>query len=343
MLPKVLAGCLIGAFVTLLLPRETVSHWVGAESALRGILIATVAGAILPGGPFTIYPVAGAFLAAGADAGAACAFVISWTLLGWYTRHRLGATVLRARLRDVARHRLAAAADPRRNRRPRYGWKLRAPARPRHEPHHRHRAVAIVVIALGDHGVRAPPSGVRRDDVFGGHDFLALLPRIAIGMIGSGFIAEILPSKLIPSWLGADSGFAGSCDCDRSAERLTPGGPVVGFAIATAALKSGAGAPQVIAYSVAWALFALQRVIVFEIPMMPAKRRVAACCGLAAAAVSRRVGRDGDRHTPPPPHRRCKKANASPTVRGMIAPRWRITWLGQAVRGLSRPAPGPRR
>jgi uncharacterized membrane protein YraQ (UPF0718 family) len=85
MLPKVLAGCLIGAFVTLLLPRETVARWVGADSGIAGILIATVAGAILPGGPFTIYPVAGAFLIAGADVGAACAFVISWTLLG-YTR-----------------------------------------------------------------------------------------------------------------------------------------------------------------------------------------------------------------------------------------------------------------
>ena len=85
MLPKVLAGCLIGAFVTLLLPRETIARWVGAESGLGGILVATVAGAILPGGPFTIYPVAAAFLAAGADAGAACAFVISWTLIG-YTR-----------------------------------------------------------------------------------------------------------------------------------------------------------------------------------------------------------------------------------------------------------------
>ena len=37
------------------------------------------------GRTFTIYPVAGAFLAAGADVGAACAFVISWTLIG-YTR-----------------------------------------------------------------------------------------------------------------------------------------------------------------------------------------------------------------------------------------------------------------
>lgn len=85
MLPKVLAGSLIGAFVTLLLPRETIVKWVGAESGITGILVATVAGAILPGGPFTIYPVAGSFLAAGADVGAACAFVISWTLIG-YTR-----------------------------------------------------------------------------------------------------------------------------------------------------------------------------------------------------------------------------------------------------------------
>lgn len=85
MLPKVLAGCLIGAFVTLLLPRETIVKWVGADSGISGILVATVAGAILPGGPFTIYPVAGAFLIAGADVGAACAFVISWTLIG-YTR-----------------------------------------------------------------------------------------------------------------------------------------------------------------------------------------------------------------------------------------------------------------
>jgi uncharacterized membrane protein YraQ (UPF0718 family) len=83
MLPRMLAGCLMGAFVTLLLPREAVARWVGADSGLLGILIATAVGAVLPGGPFTIYPVAGALLVAGADAGAACAFVISWTLLGY--------------------------------------------------------------------------------------------------------------------------------------------------------------------------------------------------------------------------------------------------------------------
>jgi uncharacterized membrane protein YraQ (UPF0718 family) len=85
MLPKVLAGCFIGAFVALLLPREMVARWVGKESGLLGLAIATLVGAVLPGGPVTIFPVATAFLAVGADVGAAVAFITSWTLLG-YTR-----------------------------------------------------------------------------------------------------------------------------------------------------------------------------------------------------------------------------------------------------------------
>jgi uncharacterized membrane protein YraQ (UPF0718 family) len=84
-LPQVLAGCLIGMFVTLLLPREVTARWVGAESGFSGLLIAAAAGVILPGGPLTVFPVAAALIAAGADAGAAIAFITSWTLLG-YTR-----------------------------------------------------------------------------------------------------------------------------------------------------------------------------------------------------------------------------------------------------------------
>jgi len=103
---------------------------------------------------------------------------------------------------------------------------------------------------------------------FAGREFLALLPRIAIGMIGSGFIAEILPQELIPTWFGAGTGPWGLIIA-TVAGALTPGGPVVGFAIAAAALKSGAGTPQVIAYVIAWALFALPRVLVYEIPAMP--------------------------------------------------------------------------
>ena len=82
-LPKVLAACLIAAFVAVLMPREVVLRWVGAESGLLGILIATLAGIICPGGPITIFPIAAAFVAIGADIGAAIAFITSWTLLGY--------------------------------------------------------------------------------------------------------------------------------------------------------------------------------------------------------------------------------------------------------------------
>jgi uncharacterized membrane protein YraQ (UPF0718 family) len=83
MLPKMAAGCLVSAFVTRLLPREVVARLVGTESGLLGLLIATLMGAALPGGPLTIYPVAGAFLVLGADAGTAIAFITAWNLLGY--------------------------------------------------------------------------------------------------------------------------------------------------------------------------------------------------------------------------------------------------------------------
>ncbi|MDO9562487.1 MAG: permease, partial [Bradyrhizobium sp.] len=82
-LPRVLAGCLLGAFIAEILPHEKVSRALGPNSGLKGLLIGTAFGAILPGGPFTVYPVAAALLTVGADFGAAIAMVVSWTLIGY--------------------------------------------------------------------------------------------------------------------------------------------------------------------------------------------------------------------------------------------------------------------
>lgn len=82
MLPNVLAGCLIAALVAVLLPRETIVRWVGKDSGLKGILIAAGAGIIVPGGPYTIYPLAAAFLGAGADVAAVVTLITSWTTIG---------------------------------------------------------------------------------------------------------------------------------------------------------------------------------------------------------------------------------------------------------------------
>jgi Predicted permease len=85
-MPRVLAGCLLGGFIAEILPHDKVSRALGPNSGLKGLLIGTAFGAILPGGPFTAYPVAAALLTVGADFGATIAMVVSWTLIGTAAR-----------------------------------------------------------------------------------------------------------------------------------------------------------------------------------------------------------------------------------------------------------------
>ena len=104
----------------------------------------------------------------------------------------------------------------------------------------------------------------------GALDFINIVPRIALGVIGSGYIAAVIPQEVITGWLGPQSGWLGVATA-VIAGAATPGGPVVGFSIGAVALRSGGGAPQVLAYVIAWALFAFQRVLLWEIPFMPAR------------------------------------------------------------------------
>ena len=102
----------------------------------------------------------------------------------------------------------------------------------------------------------------------GAFDFLRLMPRIMLGVIGAGYIAALLPQDTVGRWLVADSGVLGLAIAVIGGA-LTPGGPVIGFSIGAAALKGGAGTPQVIAYTTAWALFAFQRLFIWELGVMP--------------------------------------------------------------------------
>jgi uncharacterized membrane protein YraQ (UPF0718 family) len=129
----------------------------------------------------------------------------------------------------------------------------------------------------------------------GAVDFLRLIPRLVLGVLGAGFLAEVLPQDLIVSWFGPQSGLTG-LSIATVVGAIVPGGPVVGFAIGATALKSGAGAPQVIAFIVAWSLFALQRLMMWELPVMDGKAvwvRIAVSLPLPflAAAIAMLVGR----------------------------------------------------
>ena len=50
-------------------------------------------------------------------------------------------------------------------------------------------------------------------------DFINIVPRIALGVIGSGYIAAVIPQEIITGWLGPDSGWLGVLTADRRRRR----------------------------------------------------------------------------------------------------------------------------
>jgi uncharacterized membrane protein YraQ (UPF0718 family) len=236
------------------------------------LLIGAAFGAILPGGPFTAYPVASALLAVGADFDATISMVVSWTLVGYgravawelpimgtdFTLWRivislplpvlaapLAASSMSGCIRQSARTNERGAPD--RHHPVGFGrsrWLHRLSAWPKSADH----------VAARRHPL----------------DFINIVPRIALGVIGSGYIAAVIPQEIITGWLGPNSGWLGVATA-VVAGAATPGGPVVGFSIGAVVLKAGGGPPQVLAYVIAWALFAFQRLLLWEIPFMPVR------------------------------------------------------------------------
>ncbi len=192
-LPKVLAACLIAAFVAVLMPRQTVMRWVGAESGLLGILIATLAGTICPGGPITIFRLRQPSLPSAQtpsrdrlhhqlDA-ARLRRILVWELPFFGGEFVIWRTIISLPLPIVAG--LLARV-------------LVGPLRPQEQRRGRRRPMIyfvdglLWVIALGLGLVAASRSrALLRDSVREGVvDCVRLLPRILLGVVGSGYIVS---------------------------------------------------------------------------------------------------------------------------------------------------------
>ncbi|TET83119.1 MAG: hypothetical protein E3J37_06030 [Anaerolineales bacterium] len=78
--PLLLAAFLLAGLVQALVSREVVEQWLGSSSGWRGILLACLGGALIPGGPYVYYPIAGAMLQSGAGLGVLMAFVTAKNL-----------------------------------------------------------------------------------------------------------------------------------------------------------------------------------------------------------------------------------------------------------------------
>jgi uncharacterized membrane protein YraQ (UPF0718 family) len=76
----ILLGFVIAGLAQVLIPKELITRWLGAEAGVKGVLAGCVAGALVPGSPYATFPLVAALYRGGASMGAVVGFVSAWSL-----------------------------------------------------------------------------------------------------------------------------------------------------------------------------------------------------------------------------------------------------------------------
>ncbi len=103
------------------------------------------------------------------------------------------------------------------------------------------------------------------------HDELSLVLRILPVIIGAVLLAAclqvLLPIDTVKRQLGRDSGWRGLL-LATALGLFVPGGPMASFPLMLAVMGAGADVAASVAFLTSWSVLGLQRVIVWEIPLM---------------------------------------------------------------------------
>lgn len=96
---------------------------------------------------------------------------------------------------------------------------------------------------------------------------VGMLPRLAAALLTAGFTAKLLTFVPIARYIGPEAGFRGVLIA-MVVGSVMPAGPVVAFPTVVVLSHAGAGTVQIVTFLTAWSVFALHRVLTYEIPMM---------------------------------------------------------------------------
>lgn len=99
--------------------------------------------------------------------------------------------------------------------------------------------------------------------------FVAIAPMIVAGLFLGGLVQAMTRPEQVAPWLGARSGLHGLA-LATALGAITPGGPFAAFPIVVALFAAGADIGAVVAFVTGWALLALHRVVIWELPLVGA-------------------------------------------------------------------------
>lgn len=121
--------------------------------------------------------------------------------------------------------------------------------------------LAAIAIAQGG------PSRLLQGVMHGGELAWGVLPNVILGFIAAGLVTTVVPASFIGALIGEEAGFRGVL-LATAAGVLTPGGPFLQFPLVASLANGGASVSALAAYLSAWSLISLNRLIVWELPLL---------------------------------------------------------------------------
>ncbi len=79
-LALLVAGFIIAGLMQVLLPKEFISQWLGEAAGFKAIMVGCLAGGIIPGSPYAVFPIVAGLHKSGAGLGAVIGFITAWSL-----------------------------------------------------------------------------------------------------------------------------------------------------------------------------------------------------------------------------------------------------------------------
>lgn len=96
---------------------------------------------------------------------------------------------------------------------------------------------------------------------------VSILPRIVAAVLTAGFVGLLLPTGALAHHMGPNSGLGGIL-LAMAVGSVIPAGPIIAFPLVVVMYDAGVGMAQLITLLTSWSVFAVHRVLTFEIPLM---------------------------------------------------------------------------
>jgi uncharacterized membrane protein YraQ (UPF0718 family) len=82
--PRMVLALLVSGFLSAVVPTDLVADWLGDEAGMKGVLIGSAVGGLMPGGPLICFPIVFVLFEGGAGIPSLIAFLTAWSVFAFH-------------------------------------------------------------------------------------------------------------------------------------------------------------------------------------------------------------------------------------------------------------------